>query len=311
MSDDVLAASLYDSIDLAPHVALTDDVAHLTIHHNKVIASHLLPGLEADVSELADGIEAEITVKNGVVIPKPIHMCFGMLPEEGLQHIVLNIHMEEHSRASVIAHCTFPNAVKVEHRMDAEITVDEAAHYSYFERHVHGPEGGVLVIPRAKVTVRDHARFRTEFELIRGRVGAIDIDYETISLAHSVMEMTARISGRGNDSIRIRETGRLFGEGARGVLTSYIAVRDEARAEVYNTIAANAPFARGHVDCKEIVQDKAVAKAVPIVEVWHPKAHVTHEAAIGSVDSKQLETLMSRGLSESDAVELIIEGLLS
>ncbi|MFW5857843.1 MAG: SufD family Fe-S cluster assembly protein, partial [Planctomycetota bacterium] len=69
--------------------------------------------------------------------------------------------------------------------------------------------------------------------------------------------------------------------------------------------------ARGHVDCKEIVQDRAVARAVPIVEVLDPQAHVTHEAAIGSVDSKQLQTLMSRGLSEDEAVDLIIEGLLT
>jgi hypothetical protein len=45
--------------------------------------------------------------------------------------------------------------------------------------------------------------------------------------------------------------------------------------------------------------------------VRHPAAHVTHEAAIGSVDSRQLETLMSRGLSEDQATELIIDGLLS
>jgi hypothetical protein len=46
------------------------------------------------------------------------------------------------------------------------------------------------------------------------------------------------------------------------------------------------------------------------VEVTHPLAHVTHEAAIGSVDSKQLQTLMSRGLDEDAATDLIIEGLL-
>jgi Fe-S cluster assembly scaffold protein SufB len=47
------------------------------------------------------------------------------------------------------------------------------------------------------------------------------------------------------------------------------------------------------------------------VQVNNSSAHVTHEAAIGSVDSKQLETLMSRGLSEDDATDLIIEGLLA
>jgi len=124
------------------------------------------------------------------------------------------------------------------------------------------------------------------------------------------MELTARVSGRGTDEIKLNESGRLIGEAARGVLTSYIAVREDARAEVRNTLTATAPYARGHVDCKEIVQDRAVATAVPVVEVLNPKAHVTHEAAIGSVDSKQLQTLMSRGLTEEKAVDLIIQGLL-
>jgi hypothetical protein len=45
--------------------------------------------------------------------------------------------------------------------------------------------------------------------------------------------------------------------------------------------------------------------------VTHPLAHVTHEAALGSVDSLQLQTLMARGLAEEQAVETIIEGLLA
>jgi len=93
-------------------------------------------------------------------------------------------------------------------------------------------------------------------------------------------------------------------------LTTHIAVKNQARAEINNEIIAEA-LCRGHVDCKEIIQDSGIARAVPVVEVRNPKAHVTHEAAIGSVDSKQLQTLMSRGLSEEEAVDLIIEGLLS
>ena len=62
---------------------------------------------------------------------------------------------------------------------------------------------------------------------------------------------------------------------------------------------------------KEIVKGNGIAVATPIVDVRDPKAHVTHEAAVGSVDKKQLETLMSRGLDEDEASELIIQGLLS
>jgi len=64
------------------------------------------------------------------------------------------------------------------------------------------------------------------------------------------------------------------------------------------------------VDCLEIVRGNATASAVPEVRVTHPLAKVTHEAAIGSVDQQQFETLMARGLSPEDAVDRIILGML-
>jgi len=308
---EAIIQEILDSIRMHRSVLHSPDVAHLVIDHNKVISSHTLPGLEVNVKELEDGIEAEIHLAERATIEKPVHMCFGMLPKSGVQRINLRIRLEKLSKIAITAHCTFPNAVDVRHLMDAQIDIGEGADYSYFERHVHGPEGGVQVVPKAVVDVGKGARFRTEFELLRGRVGTIDIDYETTCHENSVMEMTARINGSAEDVIKIREVGHLVGEGARGVLTSKIAVRGRARAEVYNRLTASAAYARGHVDCKEIVQDEAVAHAIPIVEVNHPKAHVTHEAAIGSVDTKQLETLMARGLDEDAASELIIQGLLS
>ena len=288
-----------------------DDVAHLEVHANEVVGSHLVPGLEIDVEELADGIEAHIHLLAGVRIANPVHLCFGLLPEEGLQHIVMQVDVEAGAYAAVQAHCTFPNAVDITHKMDATVNIAAGATYEYFERHLHGREGGVLVVPKTRVRLGEGARFKTEFELIKGRAGVIDFDYEATCEAHSILEMVTRIIGRGDDAITIRETAHLLGEGARAVLNSYLALKDEARAKVYNTLRASAPYARGHVDCREIVQGRAQARAVPVVEVDHPLAHVTHEAAIGGVDSKQLQTLMSRGLSEDRATDLIIEGLLS
>jgi len=311
MSAADLVQQLLTAAGIEPKHVLDSDVARLDVHENRVIGARLVPGLHVDVDEQSDGVKAEIRVERGAKIAKPVHICFGLLPENGLQRIVLDIQMEEDSDASVLAHCTFPNAVNVTHQMDAEITVAPNARYSYFERHVHGPHGGVLVVPKAHVTLHDHARYKTEFELIKGRVGAISIDYVVDCGPHSVLDMLARIGGRGDDIITIRETGHLNGEYARAILQSNIALRDNARAEVYNTLKADANGASGHVDCKEIVQDHGIAKAVPIVEVNHPGAHVTHEAAIGSVDNKQLETLLARGLTEDEAVDLIIQGLLS
>ncbi|MFZ5831742.1 MAG: SufB/SufD family protein [Planctomycetota bacterium] len=311
MSDTNLLEKLYESIGVNPHDLWGQlDVARIEIHGNKVLGVHLVPGLLVDAKQRSDGIEAKICVERDRQIEKPVQVCFGMIPENGAQHLDLEIEIQAGARAGIVAHCTFPNARNIRHEMDAVLKIGENAEYAYFERHVHGVEGGVLVLPKSKVHVAAGGHYRTDFELIKGRVGKIEIDVEATVEAHGLCDIAARLSGSGDDEMSIRESAHLVGEYARGVLTTSIALKDRARAIVYNTLTANAAFARGHVDCKEIVQGQAIAKAVPIVEVNHPKAHVTHEAAIGSVDSKQLETLMSRGLDEEAAVDLIIQGLL-
>ncbi len=308
MSKQELIDELLSSINMHRHFG--ENTAHVEIHGNKVLGSTVVEGLTIDVEEQTEGIAAQLTVSKGYKIENPVHLCFGMIPKDGIQKIQLEVLIEEDAKAKFLAHCTFPNAENIEHIMNAEITVQAGGTYSYFERHVHGEHGGIKVIPKAKIILHEHASFSTEFELLKGRVGLMDIDYRTEAMAYSLLEMKARISGRADDVVKIRETAALKGEYAKGVLISHIALRDNAFAEIYNDLTADAPYAQGHVDCKEIVQGNAVARAVPIVQVNNPKAHVTHEAAIGSVDSKQLQTLMARGLTEDEAVDMIIDGLL-
>lgn len=309
VNDRKLIDELLASISIHKHYP--EGTAHVEIHGNRVIGVCLVDGLTVDSIEMKEGIGVTLRVAKGVKIKNPVHLCFGMIPETGVQRIEMKTVIEDDASVGFIAHCTFPNARKIDHIMQADITIGNNAWYSYMERHIHGDFGGIRVIPKAKVTLLEHARFVTEFELLKGRVGEIDIDYETVCGAHSVMEMKSRISGRGDDRIKIREAAVLKGEYSKGLLASNIALKDNASAEIYNDLRAEGAYAHGHVDCNEIVLGNAVAKAVPIVQVSNPKAHVTHEAAIGSVDSKQLQTLMSRGLCEEEAVDLILQGMLS
>ncbi|MGM5483275.1 MAG: SufB/SufD family protein [Nanobdellota archaeon] len=287
------------------------DTAFLAVNYDKVLDSNTVDGLKVETEHIKDGVNINVLVEEGVVIEKPVHMCFGMLHTKGVQKINIEFVMEKNSKISVLAHCVFPSGKDVKHIMDGKITLKEGAEYNYLEKHIHGKTGGVEVYPTAVVNVSKNAKFRTDFELVKGRVGLIDIDYETYAQENSSIEMTAKISGKADDVIKIKEKGFLQGENSKGALTSRIAVVENSTAKVYNELIASATNARGHVDCKEIMKDNAVARAVPIVEVRHPKAHVTHEAAIGGVDNKQLETLMSRGLSEDEATDLIIKGLLA
>jgi len=309
MNNDKLINALYESIGEV--CATAPDIAHVEIHGNQVLGLHLVPGLEIENEELEDGIRAEMIVRKNHKIDQPVRICFGLLDETGKQNIQMKVRLEEGAQIAVLASCTFPNALDVLHSMDADIEIGKDAEYIYLERHVHSDEGGVRIVPRSKIRLLEGARFQTDFELIQGQVGSINLEYMAECEARSVLDMSARISARDNDTVEIHEAAHLIGEGAHSVLRTNIAVTDNARADIKNTVVASAPYTRGHVDCKEVVRKNGIANAIPIVEVQDPKAHVTHEASIGSVDNKQLETLMARGLSEDDAVELIISGMLS
>jgi len=300
----------YEKAEGNPAIFKDAKIAHLLVHKNQVIGKHLVEGLVVVPQETKEGVDLKIRVAPNNKIEFPVHLCFGVLPKEGIQIINIDAEIGEGSQISLLAHCIFPNAVKVKHLMQAKITVRKNASYSYNEVHFHGEEGGIEVVPKAKILLEEGARLETNFQLIKGRVGRLDIDYEVNAGKNTIVEMVAKAYGYGKDLIKIREKCDLRGENARGIIKSRVAVKGEAKSEVYSEIQAYGPLSRGHVDCVEIVQDRAQARAVPIVDVFVESAKVTHEAAIGSVDKKQLETLMARGLRNEEAVDIIIKGML-
>jgi hypothetical protein len=233
-----------------------------------------------------------------------------MTASEGLQEIHSEFEIGEGAQVGFLAHCTFPNAIRLKHVMNARIQVGRDATMRYSEAHYHGPEGGIEVLPTTYARVDEGGALEAEFNLTHGRVGKMAIELEADVAARGVVELVSKAYGFAEDDIRVTEVVRLNGVGARGVTKTRVAVRDRARSEVTTTAEGNAPGAVGHMDCTEIVRGSAEARNIPIVVVRDDRARVTHEAAIGSVDKKELETLMARGLSEDEAVDVIIRGML-
>jgi len=87
-------------------------------------------------------------------------------PEGGTQEIVSES-CGEGAKARFLAHCVFPNAVKVRHVMDARIHVGKHADLEYSETHYHGEEGGVEVLPTAKITIDEGGSYEACSSLSR------------------------------------------------------------------------------------------------------------------------------------------------
>ncbi len=286
------------------------EVATLVVSANSVLASHEVPGIRFEAEPLENGVRARIFVEPGTKLAHPVHLCFGVTPAEGIQEIHSEYEIGAGADVKFLAHCSFPNAIKVEHRMDARMHIGKNASLSYTEEHYHGPHGGVEVRPRSLVTVDDGGHFTSTFNINRGRVGVLDLDYTIDAGPNAVIEMITKAYGKDTDKVKVQELVRLNGEGAHGLAKTRIAVTGEATSEVNTTTEGNAPGARGHMDCTEIVRDAAWASNNPQVVVRNPQAQVTHEAAIGTVNRKELESLMARGMGEDDAVDLIIRGMI-
>lgn len=285
-------------------------VASAVISGNHVLALNLVEGVDIQAEELEQGVRAHITVAPGTRVEYPVHLCFGMIPAEGVQEIIPTFEIGAGAEIGFVAHCTFPNAIKLKHIMEAQVRVGPGATMRYTEGHYHGPYGGIEVLPTTHAYVDEGGRLEVEFNLVHGRVGRMEINFEVDVAANGVTELVTKAYGAGDDEIIVREVVRLNGQGARGLTKTRAAVRDRATSAVYTTAEGNAPDAVGHMDCTEIVRDAAVARNVPTVIVRNDRARVTHEAAIGSVGRKELETLMARGLSEDEAVDIIIRGML-
>ncbi len=290
---------------------LNKDVAKLVIHENKVLGADAVNGIKIEAKETKTGVNVNFLVEEGAKIKRPVHLCFGVLPKEGLQEIILKVNAQDNSEVSVIAHCIFPNAVKVIHKMDADIEIGNNAKFDYKETHYHGEFGGIEVIPKARINIGKGGVWQSTFTLSQGLVGKLDYDFEVFCQDNAVAELVVKAYGKGHDDIKVWEKIYLNGAGSRGLAKSRIVLSDKAKAEVKGETYGNAPHARGHVDCIEMVNGtEAVARAIPIVSVTNGLAKVTHEAAIGSIDRRQVETLMARGLDENEAVDVIVKGIL-
>jgi Fe-S cluster assembly scaffold protein SufB len=291
-------------------VLTSSEIAHLVATGRDLLSLREIPGVNIQASAGSDGISVRLNVEREKKITKPIHLCIGVMEKSGTQRIKMEVSAAERSSATLMAHCFFPTAINVEHSMDAFIDLAPDTQLDYFEAHYHGPWGGVTVLPKAQVRVGPRARYFSDFSLITGRVGKLGIKYQVEAEEEAIAELTSRVFGHAQDEINIEEEVILAGKSSRGLVKIRVALEGQATAVVTGMTAGNAEGARGHVDCLEIVKDQAVARAVPVVSVTHPLAKVTHEAAIGSIDKKQLETLIAHGVSPETAVDMIVRGVL-
>ncbi len=108
----------------------------------------------------------------------------------------------------------------------------------------------------------------------------------------------------------IKETLSLKEKGSSGIIKLRLVGRNNSKISACSKVLAQAE-GKGHLDCQGILLDNnSSISLTPELLCENKKAQITHEASIGKISQEELTYLRMRGLTEKQAINLIISGFL-
>jgi uncharacterized protein len=310
--EDILQSLEDYNIDIREFLPGHGKGAKLLLDFNKISGIDQVEGIILKGREIENGIIADIIIKEGTSHEEPIHLCFGVNKQTGIQEIFPRIICEDNASVKVQAHCSFPKADGLIHKMFGHFYIGKNCNFEYSETHYHGEKSGALVAPVAYMYVGENSVFENNFTLTKGTPGKVKIMIDIYAMKNSVIRSTLKAFGKNKeDSIRIRDSVFLEGENARSVIKMKAAARDGGEVLMYGVTEGNAPHCNGHVECNEIVLGKgSICRARPFIRATDPTSSVSHEASLGRFPQKWLDELRAKGLSEQEATDVLIQAML-
>jgi uncharacterized protein len=161
-----------------------------------------------------------------------------------------------------------------------------------------------------------------DYEFILGKNSKLIYNYQNL-LPPKTMEFKTKMTQAENSSsninvvinsensqVKINEQVLLNGKDSQSVLRLRLVGKKNADISSQSVMEANAP-SRGHLDCQGLLVDKtAKISLTPGLVCRNKDSQITHEASIGKISEDELTYLRMRGLSEDEAIDLIINGFL-
>ncbi len=77
------------------------------------------------------------------------------------------------------------------------------------------------------------------------------------------------------------------------------------------SVKKGATHAKAKVECDALmIDDKSQSNTFPYIDVKEPTTNLAHEATVGKISEEQIFYLMSRGLNEEQAAQMIVSGFI-
>lgn len=236
-----------------------------------------------------------------------------IITEAGVNDLVYNdFYIGDGADVLIVAGCGIHNSGDEKSRHDGIHTfhIGKNARIKYVEKHYGEGDGkGQRVLNPVTVVEQDeNSVCEMEMVQIKG-VDSTERDTKAYLAAGAKLIVTERLLTHGEQYALSDIDVYLNGEGASAQIISRSVAKDNSKQIFYPNAIGNAKCA-AHVQCDSIIMDDATVSSIPAITANSSDAQIVHEAAIGRINNDQLIKLMTFGMDEEEAEEIIIQGFL-
>ena len=236
-----------------------------------------------------------------------------IITEAGVNDLVYNdFYIGDNADVLIVAGCGIHNSGDEKSQHDGIHTfhIGKNAKVKYVEKHYGDGDGkGERVLNPVTVIEQDeNSVCEMEMVQIKG-VDSTVRDSKAYLKAGAKLIMTERLLTHGEQYARSDMDVYLEGEDASAQIISRSVAKDKSK-QIFHPNAIGNAKCRAHVQCDSIIMDEANVSSIPAITANSADAQIVHEAAIGRINNDQLIKLMTFGMDEEEAEEVIISGFL-
>lgn len=264
-----------------------------------------------DIIPKTDKSGIDIKIKPGTKAEK-VHIPV-IITETGVDDVVYNdFYIGEGADVEIVAGCGIHNCgdEKSQHDGIHAFHIGKNAHVKYVEKHYgEGDGNGENVLnPTTIIYLAQGATAEMEMVQIRG-VDSTKRDTKAYLEKDAKLLITERLMTHGKQFAQSDVEIDMNGENSSCRIISRSVGKDDSVQKFHPIVRGNAAC-KAHVQCDSIIMGDAKIASIPQIDANNGDAQLVHEAAIGKINSDQLLKLMTFGLDEETAEEVIVEGFL-
>lgn len=273
--------------------------------------------IERKVNSYIDIVNKED--KSGIDIYVKENTLFGIIhipviiTESGLTDVVYNdFHIGKNANVIIFAGCGIHNDLHKDSEHDGihRFFLEEGAKVKYVEKHYGEGKGrGKRVLnPTTEIYMKKGSTMNMDSVQIKGVDNTLRVTKAVLE-GDTSLEISEKILTTGKEKAKTEFVVDLNGENASVHVTSRSVAEGSSYQEFISNVTGNTKC-YAHIECDAIIKDEGKVKAIPEIYAKNIDANLIHEAAIGKIAGEQLKKLMTLGLNEKEAEEVIIKGFL-